>query len=469
MTEEVVSVPPEANMLEAGRLMRQRGIRALPVVGSDGRVRGLVGLSTLAELYIDETEMTGFQRMPVTVGQLADALRGTVAVGDSEMSLSGGVLIGAMEPHTMVGYIRSGDTIIVGDRRRTQPMALEAGATCLIATGGLAPDADVLDLARARGAAVVVSPHDTYATARLVDLSHRVAEVMDPSPLLVSPDALLAEVAEDLVDSPHREALVVDEDGALLGIVTRTNIARGPKRRVVLLDHNEVAQSAPGVEEAAVIEIVDHHRVGDVQTAGPITFINRPVGATATLVAERYAELGVGVPDPIAGILLAAVLTDTVLLKSPTTTDADVAVAEHLADQLGLDAHAFGMELFRARMTRAEFSAVELVGTDLKEYRTGDHVIAVGQIETVDASGLISHADELRRHMEELRVTRGWDLLMLMVTDVVREGSEIVAVGKTRLVERALGVELGSGTVWMPGVLSRKKQIAPLLLDSAGG
>ncbi|MGB4580680.1 MAG: putative manganese-dependent inorganic diphosphatase [Coriobacteriia bacterium] len=468
MSPRPVTVAPEDNMLTAGRLMREHKVRALPVVDAEGSVRGLINQQILADLYISETEMLGFKKLPLTVAELAGVLDGRVLSGDPSRRLSGNVLIGAMEPGTMVSYIRAGDTLIVGDRLRTQPQALEAGAACLIISGGSEPDSGVLELADARGAAIISSPHDTYATARLVNLGHSVGGLMDASPLLVGPDALLAEVAEDLMDSAHREAVVVDEQGRIEGILTRTNLARGFRRRVILLDHNELSQSAPGVEDASIVEIVDHHRVGDVQTAGPILFLNLPVGSTATIVAERYRDLGVAPPDGMAGVLLSAVLTDTVLLKSPTTTSTDRAVADRLAAQLGLDAVAFGLEMFRARSERVVFSATDAVSRDRKEYRVGDLSIAVAQVETVDAAEYLGRADELRAALAEMASMRGFDLAMLLVTDVVREGSQVFAVGKTRIAERALGIELSAGPAWVDGLLSRKKQVASRLLEIAG-
>lgn len=469
MTTQPLTVRPEDNMLTAGRLMREHNVRALPVADGEGSVRGLINQQILAELYIGETEMLGFTKLPLTVGELAGVLGGSVLTGDPSMQLTGHVLIGAMEPETMVSYIGSGDTLIVGDRLRTQPRALEAGAACLIISGGSQPDDGVLELAAARGAAIISSPHDTYATARLVNLGHSVGGLMDVSPLLVGPDALLAEVAEDLMDSAHREAIVVDDAGRIEGILTRTNLARGFRRRVILLDHNELSQSAPGVEDAAVVEIVDHHRVGDVQTAAPILFLNLPVGSTATIVAERYRELGVTPPDGMAGVLLSAVLTDTVLLKSPTATEVDREVAARLAAQLDVDPIEFGLEMFRARAERVAFSAEDAVSRDLKEYRVGDLAIGVAQVEVVDTAEYLERAGELAAALEGLAARRALDLAMLLVTDVVREGSEVLAVGKTRIAERALGISLTQGPAWVDGLLSRKKQVASRLLETVGG
>lgn len=467
MTHGVVSLEADATMLDAGRIMRERGVRTLPVL-ENGRVRGLVNQRVLAEAYLDETEMRGFADVPVSVRHLAAVVDGALLEGDPGKVLSGDVLIGAMEPETMAGYIRKGDTLIVGDRRRSQPMALEAGVACLIVTGGTPPAPEVLGIARERGAAVILTAHDTFAAARLVNLSHTVGAVMDTAVLLFEPEMLLSDALEDLLGSTHREAVVVDETNAPLGMITRTNLARGTRRRVILVDHNESAQSAPGIEEAEVVEIVDHHRIGDIQTFGPILFINVPVGSTSTIVAMRYEELGIPVPRPVAGVMLSAVLSDTVMLKSPTTTEADRRIAATLAAKAGIDVTEFGLEVFRARTAGEAFSAKRAVMADLKEYRVGDLLTAIGQIETVDATEVMEHVNEVRSAMDDLREAKGYDLVLLMVTDIAREGSEIIAVGRIRLAERGLGVSFADGSAWMPGVLSRKKQVAARLIDAVG-
>jgi manganese-dependent inorganic pyrophosphatase len=314
----------------------------------------------------------------------------------------------------------------------------------------------------------VCTDKDTYGAARLVNLSHTVAEMMETDVLFVEPDTLLAEAAEDLFASAQREAVVVDGDGGLAGVLTRTNVARAPRRRVILVDHNESAQSADGIDEASVIEVVDHHRIGDVETSQPISFLNLPLGSSATVVALRFRESGVDVPVAMAGLLLSALLTDTVVLKSPTTTDIDREVAGALAAVAGVDPTEFGMELFRARGHGRAFSAEDVLKRDLKEFRLGDAVVAVAQVETVELDEVLAHREEIVALMERMTTDRGYALVLLMVTDVVREGSELLAVGRLRLAERAFGVSFASGSAWFDGMLSRKRQVAPRLLESAG-
>lgn len=467
MTPDPVTVLADETMLAAGRVMRDHGVRGVPVVDAVGHAVGLLSERVLAEHFLDDLALAGFQDQPVTIERLVRVLEGELITGEADSLLSGDVIVGAAEPSTIAGRVRMGDALIVGDRLRTQPMALEAGVTCLISTGGYHPEPLVTDLAAAYGRAVIVTPHDTYSAARLVSLAHAVGDLMDTDVLTVAPSTLLSDAAEDLIASPHREAIVADEDGRVVGILTRTDVARGTRRRVALVDHNEAAQSAVGVEEAAIVEIVDHHRVGDVQSAAPILFLNMPVGSTATIVAKRYQELGVEIPVPMAGILLAAVLTDTVLLKSPTTTEEDRRIVSDLARIVGLDPLDYGMEVFRSRMAGEEFCAQAVVETDAKEFRVGELRVLVSQYETVDIAPVIDHADEVRAAMEAQSAAHGYDAVVLMVTDIMREGSEIFATGMLRPIERALGVSLAQGSAWMPGVLSRKKQVAARLVDAA--
>ncbi|MBR5260062.1 MAG: putative manganese-dependent inorganic diphosphatase [Eggerthellaceae bacterium] len=296
-------------------------------------------------------------------------------------------------------------------------------------------------------------------------LGQTVAELTETDVLQLDREGLLKDAVEDLMASSLREAVVLDDAGFAIGIVTRSDVAHRPKRKVVLVDHNETRQAALGIEEADVIEIVDHHRIADVTTANPIQFLNLPVGSTATIVAMEYRRFGIEIPKGIAALMLSAIMTDTVILKSPTTTSFDHEQAAFLADMLGVSVTEFGLKVFRMRGGEGNFPVKELVEADSKEFQLGDHVVLIAQHETVDLPSVMEREGEIRAHMAQIRETRGYEFALLLVTDIMAEGSMFIVEGNPRIVNRTFGIECSSeGGVWMPGVLSRKKQVAPRIL-----
>ncbi|MBQ6454149.1 MAG: putative manganese-dependent inorganic diphosphatase [Coriobacteriales bacterium] len=303
--------------------------------------------------------------------------------------------------------------------------------------------------------------------AGLAAMQTSVDAIVDAGVDTCKPDDLLSEVSKFVLIPPYREAIVLDDDRHCLGIITRGDVARAGKREVILVDHNESSQSAPGIEEAVVREIVDHHRVGDIQTSGPIFFMNLPYGSTATIVAQRYEVCGVPIPKDMAAVMLSAIMTDTLLLRSPTTTPVDRDMASKLAAIVGMDALEFGARVFRSRGGDEHTKTADIIGRDAKEYRFGDHLVVVAQYETSDLQSILARSQEIMEAMEQKVEARNYDTLLLLVTDVVAEGSQFLCAGDKRIVERAFGIDLSQGSVWMPGILSRKKQVAQRLIDNA--
>lgn len=299
----------------------------------------------------------------------------------------------------------------------------------------------------------------------IASLSQPVDDMIETDVLTLEEGGLLKEAIDDLLASALREAVVLDENGFAIGIVTRSDVAVAPKRKVVLVDHNDVRQAVAGIEDAEVIEIVDHHRIGDVTTSAPIKFINMPVGSSATIVAMEYRRLNVEIPRSIASVLLSAILTDTVLLKSPTTTDYDRDHVAYLAKIAGVDPMEYGMEVFKCRGDEKDMPIEKLVAADSKEFQTGDYTVLIAQHETVDLDAVMSREDEIRAHMRMLLEAHGYEFVLLMVTDILKEGSLFVVEGNRRIPNRVFGIECtGKGGTWMPGVLSRKKQVAAKIL-----
>ena len=298
-------------------------------------------------------------------------------------------------------------------------------------------------------------------------LGQTVADLTETDVLVLDKEGLLKDAIEDLMASSLREAVVLDDDGFCIGIVTRSDVAVRPKRKVILVDHNETRQAVLGIEEADVVEIVDHHRIADVMTANPIKFLNLPVGSTATVVSMEYRRHGVDVPPEIARVLLSAIMTDTVLLKSPTATYVDRDQVDFLAEIAGVDPIEFGLQVFKARGGESKMPVKELVEADSKEFPLGDYTVLLAQHETVDLDAVMSREGEIRAHMSQILESRGYEFVLFMVTDIMAEGSQFLVEGNRRIVNRVFGIDCkGEGGTWMPGVLSRKKQVAARILGA---
>lgn len=301
----------------------------------------------------------------------------------------------------------------------------------------------------------------------IASLGQKVSDITETDVLVLDKDGLLKEAIEDLMASALREAVVLDDEGRAIGIVTRSDVAVRPRRKVVLVDHNETRQAANGIEEADVVEIVDHHRIADVMTANPIKFMNLPVGSTATIVAMEFERHGVELPPAIARVLLSAIMTDTVILKSPTATFVDREQADKLGAIGGVDPVEFGLSVFRCRGGEDDLPVEKLVGTDAKEFIIGDATVLIAQRETVDLPAVMAREGEIREHMRRLVDEHGYEFALLMVTDIVAEGSQFLCEGNRRIVNRVFGIHCtGEGGTWMPGVLSRKKQVASKILGA---
>lgn len=309
--------------------------------------------------------------------------------------------------------------------------------------------------------------HMAVAASLIESLGQKVGELMATDVLTLDKETLLKDAAEDLMASELREGVVLNDEGRAIGIVTRSDIANPPKRKAILVDHNETRQAANGIEEADVVEIIDHHRIADVSTANPIQFINLPVGSTATIVCMEYRKYGVDIPPAMAAVLLSAIMTDTVILKSPTTTDTDREQAQFLGAIIGEDPTEFGLKVFKARGSVNDVPIDRLVEADSKEFPFDDTTVLICQRETVDLAGVLEREQEIREQMRKLAADHGYEFVLLMVTDILAEGSQFICEGNRRVVNRVFGINCtGVGGTWMPGILSRKKQVAPRILGN---
>lgn len=463
MTKDLITVGPNSSIKEAGELIYNKNIRSVPVVDEAGRLLGAVTERSIAHRYIEELKIRSIKEIELNLGQIASTLEGEILVGGKGDVIVGGVLIGAMRPESMASFINAGDVIILGDRPGAQLTAIESGVSCLIVTGGYKPSEKVLIAAKEKGVFILVTPKDTFAAARLINLSRPVMSLMDRSCFILQMDELIVDITEDLLASENRQGFVTDEDNRLLGIVTRSDLINPPRRSVILVDHSEKSQSVEGIEGANIVEIIDHHRLGDIQTAEPILVISDPVGSTSTIVYEEYKKHGIKPDKRMASLMLAAILSDTVLLKSPTATSKDETAIKELGKLAGFDPMEFGIRMYSEGSGVSDMSAAQILMTDFKVFNLFDLKAGIGQVETTDLDQVLARKSDLLSEMERALEDKGLDTVLLMVTDIVKAGTELLALGKERLVEKRLSVELKDNSAFLPGVISRKKQVVPVL------
>jgi manganese-dependent inorganic pyrophosphatase len=451
---------------QVGLTMAREGLDLLPIVDDDGELVGVMTERVLARRYIRESREASRLDAPTTVAAIVSVMEGQLEVGEAERQVAGRIWVLAMDVLSPT-QVEPGDIVVSGDRPDVQRRALERGAALLVTSNSVVADDGVLELARASDAAVATSKLDSYVTARMVTLAAPCRALMDAEPLTVRRDDLLSDVAAQIADVDYRAAVAVNSSGCPVGLITRSDLVGPEPRRVLLVDHAEQAQSVPGVEEAEIVEILDHHHVGSIETRVPVAATFDPVGSTATLVVERYRQAGMEPIPSTATMLLGAVLSDTVILNSPTTTERDHTVVEYLERVLDLDATEFGREMFESTSDVSHVPAEEIVGRDAKLYEVASgQTISIAQVETVGES-LLERKDELLEALRAHRERNGHLLSALMVTDILAKGSELLVAGDLAPVERAFDAEADGGVLELPGVMSRKKQVAPKLLAAA--
>jgi manganese-dependent inorganic pyrophosphatase len=451
----------------AGLTMASEGLELVPICDDEGALAGVMTERALARRYVRESQEASQLDAPTAVSAIVDVVQGELVAGDDQ-DVSGRVFVLAMDVGSPTA-VEPGDVAVVGDREDAQRRAIEIGVGLLVTSNGVCPSDGVLALARDRGTPVVVSPLDSYVTSRMITLSAPCHALSESDPLTAREDDLVSDVSEEIKDVHYRAAVAIDGDRRPIGLVTRDDLVRPAPRRVLLVDHAEAAQSVPGVEHAEIVEILDHHHIGSIETKLPVTATFDPVGSTATLVIERFRQNGMEPSRTAAIMLLGGILSDTVILNSPTTTDRDRSAIEYLERVLALDATEFGREMFESTSDVSDLSAQQIVARDLKEYDLGGgRTMSIAQIETV-GKGLADRQDELLDALRGQRDRNDYALSALMVTDILEKCTNLLTAGDTGPVERAFGSAPNGGTIELPGVMSRKKQVAPRLLEAMAG
>jgi manganese-dependent inorganic pyrophosphatase len=448
---------------EAGLAMARAELELVPVVDRDGALAGVVSERALPRRFSRESRQTStLEEAPTYVRAIVELLEGELLTGD-DVLLAGRVWVHSMDVDSPSG-ISDGDVVVVGNRADAQQLAIRLGAALVILSNGSRPSEAVLAAARDRGVGVVSSPLDSYVSGRMITLAAPCSALMEKDPPTITTEYLVDDVAEQIRETHYGAAVVVDAQRRPVGLLTRSDLVAPPRRRVLLVDHAEQAQSVPGVERAEILEILDHHHIGSIETRIPVTATFDPVGSTATLVVERFRHNGMEPSRATAMMLLGAILSDTVILNSATTTDRDHSVVQYLERVLAIDAVQLGREMFEATSDVSEVSAKEIISRDAKQYQVSSgHTICVAQVEVV-GSALLERKAELLDAMRRAREGRELHLYALMVTDVLTKGTDLLVAGDVAGVARAFGVRAHDSQLELPGVMSRKKEVAPKLL-----
>ncbi len=464
MRSSFPSVSHEESVRDAGQLMVSEGLELLPVVDDDGVLLGVLTEERLARRYVRESREASRLQSPTKVDEIVEGVAGEVLYAPEDHRAAGRVWVLAMDVSSLLRDVAEGDVAVVGDRPDAQLRAVETEVALLILSNDAEPCEGLLEAAEEHHTAVIRTSLDSYVAGRMVTLSTPCKALLDRDPLTARPDDLISDVQEEVKDVSYRGAVVVDGDRRPIGLVTRAELVRPRPRRVILVDHAEQAQAVQGIEHAEIVEILDHHHIGSIETKLPVTATFDPVGSTSTLVAERFRSHGVEPTRETATMLLAALLSDTVILNSPTTTDRDRVMAEDLGDLLGLDPVEFGSAMFKASSDLTRYTADELVQRDAKSYELpGGQTLAIAQVEVV-GDGLADRDEELLQAVRDRCERDAHRIFALMVTDVVGKGTRLVVAGDVAAAERAFDTRAVDDVLDLPGVMSRKKQVAPRLL-----
>lgn len=468
--DRINPVSQDISIKTAWMIMKKNNRRILPVADESGKFLGLITLSDITRNYMDTLESNILSASKTPLRNITETLKANLATKkEKECCFTGKVVIVAMEPDNMAPFVEQGDIVLIGSRKSSQRKAIELGVSCLILICGEKADGEILELAEKSGCIVMETNYDTFSAARLIYQSIPVGYIMTKKDLVsFRPNDFIDSIREKMIQTRYRSYPVVDEDGCVKGFISRYHLLSSRRKQVILLDHNEKMQTVDGIDEAEILEIIDHHRIGDIQTVKPIHFKNDMVGSTATLIASMYFENGIRPEKKTAGILYSAIVSDTLNFSSPTATRLDRNTADQLAEYADLDTENFASQMFQAGSVLKGLSVQEILNYDFKEYTLNGCKVGIGQVNSMDASETEQMRGPLLRYIGQARQEKGYGLLLLMITDVIKKGSYVLYAGENASLPRVAFKETESpdGAVFLDGVISRKKQVVPLISDA---
>ena len=468
---EMPGIPGSTSLRRAWKIMRDQQIDTLSITSADNELEGIITVKDLATANMDVFDTAVLAKSRTSYKNILETLNGTMVVGNADaVCTTGHIKIGTATPEMLESSVEKGDIVILSNRYESQLCAIEKEASLLIICNGAKVGRTIQRIADETGVAIMTTPEDTYAAGKLISQCAPISYYMTRDNILkftlVTP---VADVLRVMAKVRHRYFPILDEEGKYCGMVSRRNVIALRKRRIILVDHNEATQAVEGFDQAEILEIIDHHRIGSLETSGPVYFRNQPVGCTATIITQMYDENGVDIPPQIAGLLLAAILSDTLAFRSPTCTPVDENTAKRLAKIAGVDIEEFSTEMFEAGEKLDGKTPEEVFLQDFKVFMCGDIRFGVAQGSYMTRKNLLAAEALLQPYLEEARNKQNVEDIYMLLTDVPKEESVVISDGRYASEVLSDGFETQpaeDGSFTLPGVVSRKKQFIPALMTA---
>jgi manganese-dependent inorganic pyrophosphatase len=457
---------PNVSIKKAEEYLTSNNIDYICVADENDTLCGMLTISNLNKVYTGDWSQNILFESKTPLSNIIETLDAEAQyINEEQQYFPGNIWIAAMSEENIKKYTNKGDIVIIGDRRHIQEVLVDLEVSLIIMTGAAKMSDELLEKAKAKGITVISSEGDSLSVAKELLLSVPISYVMASDNLIsFSYDELVKDIKHVMVKTRYRAFPIVDEENHIYGIISRYNLLSKDKKQIIQVDHNEYAQSIDGIEEADIVEVIDHHRVADIQTSYPIFFRNEPVGSTSTIIARIYFERNVEMPKDIAGLLMSGILSDTLIFKSPTCTPIDIEMCHKLAVIAGIeDIKAYGHEMQRAATKLDGRSSSDIFNSDFKEFKMDDLKVGISQMNTLDIAGFSSNKEDMLNYMNTKLNNEKYDILLLLLTDIIDEGSLFVAVGMTDVIEGSFNITFDNNEVYVPGILSRKKQVVPVL------
>lgn len=467
--DKVTVFSKELTLKTAWSLMKQQNLKSAPVLDDHSQLLGLLSTSNIIEGYMDQWDSLILKEANTPIENVIDTLDASILYLDKQLkTIKGEIHIAAMTGEEASKRVHENDVVIVGgDRDEAIKQLMNKKISLVILTGSLTISKELLQQCMDAHISVISTSFNTFMASQQIIQAVPVEYVMQKGGLTTfSTDDTVDYVKEVMSETRYRSYPVIDFMGRVVGSISRYQVLNGMKKKVIQVDHNERSQAIDGIEEAEILEIVDHHRVADIQTIGPVLFRAEPVGCTATIVAKCYKEAGIDIPQDMAGLMLGAIISDTLLFKSPTCTPTDTKMAKELAKIAGVDIQEFGMSMFKAGTSLVGKTVEEIFNQDYKKFTFGDLSAGVAQVNTMDIEGFAPYKKDMLDYMDQVAKDNHMEFTMLLLTDVINATSEVLVAGPRKdYVETAFHVELVDQQASLPGVISRKKQVVPVITE----